>query len=73
VLRYDFGIIHLNLPYTSSITCLLLSSKISIPLNVCLIILLIMIFYVLLGVFVFCFCVRIMLISWIFVHLLVCS
>ena len=32
-----------------------------------------MIFYVLLGVFVSPFCVHIMLISWIFVHLHMCS
>jgi len=57
---------HLNLMYISSLTCLLLSFKISLPLNVCLIVILIMIFYVLLGVLVFRFCVRIMFISWIF-------
>ena len=45
--------IHLNHCYILLITCLLLSSKIN--LRICFIVLLIMIFYVLLGVFVFHF------------------
>jgi uncharacterized membrane protein len=47
--RYNFEIMHLNHRYISSIACPLLSSKISLLLNVCLIVLLIMIFFVLLG------------------------
>ena len=66
MLHYGFGIMRLNRQYILSIASLLLSSKINLLLNVCFIVLLIMIFYVLLGVFVFLFYIHIMLISWIF-------
>jgi hypothetical protein len=66
VLHYGFGIMRLNRQYILSIASLLLSSKINLLLNVCFIVLLIMIFYVVLGVFVFLFYIYIMLISWIF-------
>jgi hypothetical protein len=71
--RYDFRIMRLNYQYISSIAYPLLSSKISLFFNVCLIVLLIMIFYILLGVFTFLFYIHTMLISWISVHLHVCS
>jgi len=55
VLRYGFGIMHLNCQYMLSIACLLLTSKINLRFSVSFIVLLIMIFCVLLGVFVFLF------------------
>jgi hypothetical protein len=69
---YSFGIIRFNPWCILSIVCLFLFFKINPHLSVYLIVLLIMISCVSLGVFAFYFCVHIMLISWIFIHLHVC-
>ena len=62
----------LNCKYILSIIRLLLSSKINLRLSVCFIVLLIMIFGILLGVFVLSFLLLIMVVSWIFIHLHMC-
>jgi len=55
----------LNHQFILLIACLLLFFKLNLHLSVCFVVLLIIIFYVLLGVFVFLFCIHTILTNWI--------
>ena len=61
----DFGTMLLNYRFILSIACVLLFFKINLHLSVCFVVLMIIIFYVLLGVFVFLSCIHTILTNWI--------